>query len=78
MCVCVLNTRTHYIPCPFMYTSTHTIKTQVATGGHSDRRILELAAQQSMRESQQRAEVESCKVSIRKLQEALANKVGMW
>ena len=50
------------------------LEEEVASGSHADRKIMELATAQSRRESQQRAEVESCKISLKKLQEALAQK----
>ena len=37
---------------------------------------MELAAAQARRETQQRAEVDSCKVALTKVQEALESKVG--
>ncbi|TFJ88449.1 hypothetical protein NSK_000023 [Nannochloropsis salina CCMP1776] len=50
------------------------LEEEIASGSYTDRKIMELATVQSQRDSRHRAELESCKVSLKKLQEALATK----
>jgi hypothetical protein len=52
------------------------LEAEVACGGHSERKIMELAAAQARREAVQRADLEGCQLAAKKLQHALEEKVG--
>ena len=51
-----------------------TLQADLTSGSHADHAIMELATKQSLRDTQQRSEVDSFKISFKKLQETLAQK----
>ncbi|KAM3576984.1 hypothetical protein VYU27_001125 [Nannochloropsis oceanica] len=51
-----------------------TLQADLSSGAHADSAIMILASKQSLRDTKQQAEVESFKISLKRLQEALAQK----